>query len=140
MGKSFIRSFFDVILNVYKLFPNDLKNPLRLSVKANFSTLKTTNMKTSEIYTIIEKLPKEQRLAITLLVEEVSDKNTEKIMKAFDLMNLQAESMLEIAYEKNLNEQKILQAKLDNLNNKYNVLLGAIGLIATLIGIISFIK
>jgi len=129
-----------VILNVYKLFPNDLKNPLRLSVKANFSTLKTTNMKTSEIYTIIEKLPKEQRLAITLLVEEVSDKNTEKIMKAFDLMNLQAESMLEIAYEKNLNEQKILQAKLDNLNNKYNVLLGAIGLIATLIGIISFIK
>jgi len=97
-------------------------------------------MKTSEIYTIIEKLPKEQRLAITLLVEEVSDKNTEKIMKAFDLMNLQAESMLEIAYEKNLNEQKILQAKLDNLNNKYNVLLGAIGLIATLIGIISFIK
>lgn len=140
MYTSFIWLFFDVILNVCKLFSKELKNPLRLSVKANFSTLKTTNMKTSEIYTIIEKLPKEQRLAITLLVEEVSKKDTDEVKKEFDLMNLQAESMLEIAYEKNLHEQEILKSKLENLNIKYNVLIGAIALIGTMIGIISFLK
>tara|TARA_R110002167_G_scaffold176113_1_gene375465 strand:- start:22322 stop:22711 length:390 start_codon:yes stop_codon:yes gene_type:complete len=129
-----------VILNVYKLFPNELKNPLRLSVKANFSTLKTTNMKTSEIYTIIEKLPKEQRLAITLLVEEISDKNAEKIMKEFDLMNVAAESMIEIALKNSEHELDILQIKYDNLNIKYNVLIGAIALIASMIGILNFLK
>lgn len=97
-------------------------------------------MKTSEIYTIIEKLPKEQRLAITLLIEEVSKRDTDEVKKEFDLMNLQAESMLEIAYEKNLHEQEILKSKLETLNNKYNVLIGAIALIGTMIGIISFLK
>lgn len=97
-------------------------------------------MKTSEIYTIIEKLPKEQRLAITLLVEEVSDKNAEKIMKEFDLMNVAAESMIEIALKNSEHELDILKIKYDNLNIKYNVLIGAIALIATMIGILNFLK
>lgn len=97
-------------------------------------------MKTSEIYTIIEKLPKEQRLAITLLVEEISDKNAEKIMKEFDLMNVAAESMIEIALKNSEHELDILQIKYDNLNIKYNVLIGAIALIATMIGILNFLK
>tara|TARA_R110000744_G_scaffold237369_4_gene354872 strand:+ start:74007 stop:74300 length:294 start_codon:yes stop_codon:yes gene_type:complete len=97
-------------------------------------------MKTSEIYTIIEKLPKEQRLAITLLVEEISDKNAEKIMKEFDLMNVAAESMIEIALKNSEHELDILQIKYDNLNIKYNVLIGAIALIASMIGILNFLK
>lgn len=109
-------------------------------VKANFLTLKITIMNPSEIYTIIEKLPKEQRLAISLLVEQNSKKETERILKEFDLMNLQSELMLEIAYEKNFHEQELLKAKIDNLNNKYNVLIGAISLIGAMIGIISFLK
>ena len=109
-------------------------------VKANFLTLKITIMNPSEIYTIIEKLPKEQRLAISLLVEQNSKKETERILKEFDLMNLQSELMLEIAYEKNFHEQELLKAKIDNLHNKYNVLIGAISLIGAMIGIISFLK
>tara|TARA_R110000868_G_scaffold6957_2_gene38405 strand:+ start:4080 stop:4373 length:294 start_codon:yes stop_codon:yes gene_type:complete len=97
-------------------------------------------MKPSEIYTIIEKLPKEQRIAITLLVEKTIDQERAANLKEFDLINSQSESMIEIAFEKNKNEFEILKTKYDNLNTKYNVLIGAIGLIGAMIGILSFLK
>lgn len=97
-------------------------------------------MKPSEIYTIVEKLPKEQRKAITLLIEMTIDQERTENLKEFDLINSQSESMIEIAFEKNNNELEIIKTKYDNLNTKYNVLIGAIGLIGAMIGILSFLK
>ncbi|WP_291960135.1 hypothetical protein [Maribacter sp.] len=97
-------------------------------------------MKPSEIYTIIEKLPKAQRQAITLLIEMTIEQERSENLKEFDLINSQSESMIQIALEKNEYEFEILKTKYDNLNTKYNVLIGAIGLIGAMIGILNFLK
>lgn len=108
--------------------------------ESEFIILKITSMKPSEIYAIVEKLPKEQRKAITLLIEMTIDQERTENLKEFDLINSQSESMIEIAFEKNNNELEIIKTKYDNLNTKYNVLIGAIGLIGAMISILSFLK
>lgn len=97
-------------------------------------------MKPSEIYTIVEKLPKEQRIAITLLVEATIERERAANLKEFDLINSQSESMTEMAFEKNKNGFEIPRTKYEYLNTNYNVSFGAIGLIGAMIGIPIFLK
>tara|TARA_R110000868_G_scaffold410679_1_gene699702 strand:- start:100 stop:360 length:261 start_codon:yes stop_codon:yes gene_type:complete len=86
-------------------------------------------MKTQKIVELSENLDNKNKLAILAIIDLKTDSDMEKLLDRMDLMQKSNDLM-----------QKSLESKLDSVNIKYNIVIGAISLLTIFIGIVKFIE